>query len=78
MPSANARKTKPVEVLGVRRTTLSAPLNGKATLSPEMALCIEKAFGLSMDMLMRMQAWHDTAWMLAKEHEIKVQRYAAA
>lgn len=58
----------------MRRATLSALLNGKATLSPEMALRIEKAFGLSMDMLMRMQAWHDTARMRAKEHEIKVQR----
>ena len=70
--------TKAAEVLGVRRATLSALLNGKATLSPEMALRIEKAFGLSMDMLMRMQAWHDTAQMRAKEDEIKVQRYAAA
>ena len=62
----------------MRRATLSALLNGKVTLSPEMALRIEKAFGLSMDMLMRMQAWHDTAQMRAKEDEIKVQRYAAA
>lgn len=69
---------KAAEVLGVRRATLSALLNGKATLSLEMVLRIEKAFGLSMDMLMRMQAWHDTAWMRAKEHEIKVLRYAAA
>ena len=43
-----------------------------------MALRIEKTFGVSMDMLMRMQAWHDTAWMPAKEHEMKVRRYAAA
>lgn len=70
--------TKAAQVLGVRRATLSALLNGKATLSPEMALRIEKAFGVSMDMLMRMQAWHDTARMRAKEHEIKVRRYAAA
>ena len=53
--------TKAAEVLGVRRARLSALLNGKAALSPEMALRIEKAFGTSMDMLMRMQAWHDTA-----------------
>ena len=66
--------TKAAEVLGVRRATLSALLHAKATLSPEMALRIEKAFGVSMDMLMRMQAWHDTA----KAHEIKVRRYAAA
>ena len=67
--------TKAAEVLGVRRATLSAMLNAKAALSPEMALRIEKAFGVSMDMLMRMQAWHDTARMRAKAHEIKVKRY---
>ena len=70
--------TKAAEALGVRRATLSALLNGKAALSPEMALRIEKAFGVSMDMLMRMQAWHGTARMRAKEHEIKVRRYATA
>ena len=69
--------TKAAKVLGVRRATLSALLHAKAALSPEMALRIEKAFGVSMDMLMRMQAWHDTARMRAKAHEIKVQRYAA-
>ena len=69
--------TKAADVLGVHRATLSALLHAKAALSPEMALRIEKAFGLSMDMLMRMQAWHDTARMRAKAHEIKVRRYAA-
>jgi plasmid maintenance system antidote protein VapI len=33
------------DVLGVRRATLSGLVNGKAFLSPEMALRIEKAFG---------------------------------
>ena len=45
--------TKAAEVLGVRRATLSDFLNGKANLSPEMALRIEKAFDVSMDMLLR-------------------------
>ena len=69
--------TKAAEILGVRRATLSALLHAKAALSPEMALRIEKAFDVSMDMLMRMQAWHDTVRMRARAHEIKVQRYAA-
>ena len=67
--------TKAAELLGVRRARLSALLNGKAALSADMALRIEKAFGTSMDMLMRMQAWRDTARMRAKAHEIKVERY---
>ena len=66
--------TKAAEVLGVRRGTLSALLHAKAALLPEMALRIEKAFDVSMDMLMRMQAWHDTARMRARAHEIKVRR----
>jgi plasmid maintenance system antidote protein VapI len=31
-------------------------LNGNAALSPEMALKIEKTFGVNMDTLLRMQA----------------------
>ena len=45
-------------ILGVRRATLSDLVNGNAPLSREMALRVEKAFGLSMDLLLRMQAWH--------------------
>ena len=47
---------KAAEILGVRRATLSDLVNGHAALSPEMALRIEKAFGVDMDMLLRMQA----------------------
>ena len=57
--------TKAAEILGVRRATLSALLNGSASLSPEMALRIEKAFGVSMDMTLRMQAWQDASQMRA-------------
>jgi|SRR5579863_7838706 len=63
------------ELLGVRRATLSDLVNGKAGLSPEMALRIEKAFGVSMDMLLRMQAWHDSYTMRQRAGEIAVQRY---
>ena len=44
-------------------------------LSPEMALRVEKAFGIGMDMLLRMQAWHDAAQMRARAADIRVQRY---
>ena len=58
--------TKAAEMLGVRRATLSDLLNGNAALSPEMALRIETAFGVSMEMLLRMQAWRDAAQARAK------------
>ncbi len=67
--------TRAAEILGVRRATLSDLLNGHAALSPEMALRIEKAFGVGMDMLLRMQAWYEASQMRARESEISVQRY---
>ena len=53
--------TRTAEILGVRRATLSDLLNGNAALSPEMALRIEKALGVGMDMLLQMQAWYDAS-----------------
>ncbi|MCY3763152.1 MAG: HigA family addiction module antitoxin [Gemmatimonadetes bacterium] len=70
--------TRAAEILGVRRATLSDLLNGHAALSPEMALRIEKAFGVGMDMLLRMQAWYEASQMRARESEISVQRYEPA
>ena len=70
--------TKAARILGVRRATLSDLLNGKAALSPEMALRIEKAFGVNMDMLLRMQAWYYASQMRARASEITVQRYVPA
>ena len=70
--------TKAAKILGVRRATLSDLLNGNAALSPEMARRIEKAFDVSMDMLLRMQAWYDAAQMRARANEISVQRYESA
>lgn len=59
-------------VLGVTRPALSALLNERARLSPEMALRIEKAFGVSMDTLMRMQNSYDIAQTRQREGAIKV------
>ena len=67
--------TRTAEILGVRRATLSDLLNGNAALSPEMALRIEKAFDVGMDMLLGMQAWYDASQMRARASEISVRRY---
>ena len=66
---------KAADILGVRRATLSDFLNAKAALSPEMALRIEKAFGVDMEMLLRMQAWYDTVQMRDRADELAVTRY---
>ena len=40
-----------------------------------MALRIEKAFGVNMDMLLKMQAWFDACAMRDRANEIAVQRF---
>jgi antitoxin HigA-1 len=65
------------EVLEVNRATLSDMVNQHANLSPEMALRLEKAFGVSMETLMRMQNAYDIAKARAKEGEITVKPYVA-
>jgi addiction module HigA family antidote len=65
-------------VLGVTRPALSALLNERANLSPEMALRIEKAFGVSMDTLMRMQNSYDIAETRKRAAEIEVAPYCRA
>lgn len=66
------------KALGVTRQTLSILMNQHGGLSSEMALRIEKAFGVKMDTLLRMQ----TAWEIAearkREGEVDVERYLAA
>jgi addiction module HigA family antidote len=68
--------TAAARALGVTRPALSALLNARASLSPEMALRIEKAFGVSMETLMRMQNSYDIAEARKREGEIKVSPYA--
>src|SRR5450755_717423 len=53
--------TDAAKLLGVGRPALSNLLNGKASLSPDMAARIEKTFGVSAHELMDMQAAYDTA-----------------
>ena len=61
--------------LGVTRPALSALLNERASLSPEMALRIEKVLGVSMDTLLRMQTSYDIARTRKREGEIDLVRF---
>lgn len=69
---------KAAEILKVRRATLSDLLHGKAALTPEMALRIEKAFGPDMDHLLRMQLAYDVSKTREHARSIDVQRYVPA
>lgn len=66
------------EVLLMRRPTLSDIVNGKTRLTPEVAFRLEKAFGVSMELLLRMQASYDAASIRRKKPEIQVRRYIPA
>jgi antitoxin HigA-1 len=70
--------TDAAKALGVTRPALSGPLNEHVDLSPEMALRIEMAFGVSMDVLMRMQNSYDIARARKSARAIKVQKYKRA
>ncbi len=65
------------KILGVTRPALSKLLNGRASLSPKMALRFEKAFGLKMDTLLKMQTSYDIAQIRKTASEIKIKRYEA-
>jgi addiction module HigA family antidote len=69
--------TQAAKVLGVTRPALSALLNGRSALSPDMALRIEKAFGPRMDTLLRMMTAFEIAEAREREADIKVRRYVA-
>jgi addiction module HigA family antidote len=67
--------TEAALALGVTRPALSTFLNERASLSPEMAIRIEKAFGLKLETLMRMQNAYDIAQARRRAPSIKVKRY---
>ena len=67
--------SRAAEILEVRRATLSDLVNCKAGMSPEMALRIEKAFGVSMDTLLKMQTWFDSYTMREHADQIRVKRF---
>ena len=69
--------TNAAATLRVTRQAMSNLLGGRAGLSAEMAIRFEKAFGISADTLMRMQAAHDLAQVRAREDAIEVERVAA-
>ncbi len=62
------------KILGVARPTLSNVLNGRAGISPEMAIRLEKAFGSTADTWLKMQAAYDLSEARELESKIKVKR----
>ena len=67
--------TEAALALGVTRPALSAFLNERASLSPDMAIRIEKAFGLKLETSMWMQNAYDIAQARRRAASINVERY---
>ena len=64
--------------LGVSRKTLSAILNGRAGISPEMAIRLSKAFETSPESWLNQQMQYDL-WVARQAHgNVKVTRLSAA
>jgi addiction module HigA family antidote len=70
--------TAAARALHVSRPALSSLLNGNADLSGEMALRLEKAFGVKMDTLMRMQIAYDIAQTRKRASQINIPRISFA
>jgi addiction module HigA family antidote len=67
--------TDAANVLGIARHTLSRVLNGRAGVSPEMAIRLEKAGWSNADHWLRLQTAYDLAQARLHERDIKVRRY---
>lgn len=70
--------TDTASALGVSRKTLSAILNGRSGISPEMAIRLAKAFATSAESWLNQQAQYDL-WIAEKSAgKLNVQKLTAA
>jgi len=70
--------TRTAEALGVSRKTLSAILNGRAGISPEMALRLSKAFDTSAESWLNQQMQYDLWVAEQSAGQLEVERLSAA
>ena len=67
--------TEAASALGVTRAALSRLVNEQVSLSPEMAIRLDKAFGADLETLMRMQNSFDIARAKRRQGDIRVARF---
>src|SRR5579863_5763335 len=70
--------TKAAAALGVTRPTLSKVINGRAAISPEMAIRLSKAFGSRPETWLKMQLAFDLAQAHRLASRINIKRYRHA
>jgi antitoxin HigA-1 len=64
--------------LGISRQQLHSVIAGRAGVTPEMAVRLEKALGSTADTWLRMQMNYDLAQIRARASSIKVKRLVPA
>ena len=69
--------TEAAKALGVSRKTLSAILNGRAGISPEMAVRLSLAFGTSAESWLNQQTQYDLWYAERRRKEFRVRKLAA-
>jgi addiction module HigA family antidote len=69
--------TDAARALGVSRKTLSAILNGRARISPEMAVRLSIAFGTSAESWLNQQTQYDLWHAEQGRKQLRVMRLAA-
>ncbi len=69
--------TEGAKALGVTRQALNNIVNGKAGISPEMAIRLDKAFGGSAEGWLALQSAYDLAQAMKKASTIVVKRVVA-
>jgi addiction module HigA family antidote len=62
--------------LGVTRQQLYNVINGKSSITPEMAVRLEKGVGSNADHWLRLQAAYDLAQLRMRDNPIEVKRFA--
>ena len=70
--------TAAAEALGVSRKTLSAVLNGKAGISPEMAIRLSIAFDTSAESWLNQQSQYELWHAEQRRKELNVKKLVAA
>ena len=70
--------TQAAEGLGVSRKTLSAILNGRAGVSPEMAVRLSIAFGTSSESWLNQQTQYDLWHAEQRRKQLRVAKLAPA
>jgi antitoxin HigA-1 len=63
--------TEGAKILGVSRQALNNVVNGKAAISPEMAVRLSKAFGSPPETWLQMQLNYDLAQVRQKDISVK-------